>query len=95
MSLPVILLVSNPLISLLHARWAERLHLSLITFVPLAVAFFFLYRSSWHRESSTLRRILASLVSSCVIFGVDLVLVGILILLAGLVIGLGRSVGGN
>ena len=95
LSLPIILLLSSPLIKYIHANWAEKLHFTLIILVPVSVTFFFLYRSSWHQDSPRVRRILSSVLSSCIIFGLDVFLVAVAILLACLFIGLGRSVGGN
>src|ERR1700733_8075012 len=93
--LPIIFLGTRPLIWLLHARGAVWPLFTLWTLVPVSAAFVVLYRSAWHREWSRSRRVYSMIFSSCVIFGVDL-LVAVMLLATGcLIAGLTRVMGGN
>ena len=92
---PVIYLATRPVIWLLHAQWIAWLLMGLFVLVPLSVTFIILYRSGWHEERPTFRRILSTAFSSCLIFGVDLLAVGALIAAACLIAGLARVMGGN
>jgi hypothetical protein len=93
--LPAIFLATRPLIWLLHTSWLMWPLFAIWTFVPVSAAFAVLYRSSWHRERPRVRRIFSMILSSCVIFGVDLLLLVFLIVATCLVMGLGRVMGGN
>jgi hypothetical protein len=93
--LPVIYLVTRPLIWLLHAHWAVWPLVTLWILIPAAAAFVVLYRSAWHREWPRNRRIFSVIFSSCVIFGVDLVVVVMLLAAGCLIAGLTRVMGGN
>jgi hypothetical protein len=95
MCLPIIYLATRPVIWWLHVSWIAWPLLALFTIIPLSVTFIILYWSAWHQEWPKLRRIVSAAMSSCVIFGVDLFLVVILIVAGGLVVGLGRAMGGN
>jgi len=92
--LPGVYLATRPLIWLLHTRWAVWPLFTLWTFVPVSAAFMVLYLSGWHREWPKVRRIFSMILSSCIIFGVDLLLLVILVTAVCLVIGLGRAMGG-
>jgi hypothetical protein len=63
--LAVVYLATRPVVSWLDVWWARILIYSVI---PISVAFFILYRSSWHQEWPRLRRILSMILSSCIIF---------------------------
>jgi hypothetical protein len=94
--LPVIYLTTRPLFWLLHhARWVVWPFFTLWTLVPIMVAFVVLYRSAWHREWPRSRRIFSMIFSSCIIFGVDLVVVVMLLAAGCLIAGLTRVMGGN
>jgi hypothetical protein len=93
--LSAIYLATRPLLLLLHTQWAVWPLLALFTLGPISVTFAVLYRSPWHQESPRVRRVISVILSSCVIFSVDLVAVGVLVLVGCLVIGLARSMGGN
>lgn len=92
---PVIYLATRPVVWLSHAGWVPWLLLGLFILVPLSVTFIILYGSGWHEERPRFRRILSTIFSSCVIFGVDLLAVGMLVAAACLITGLARAVGGN
>ena len=93
--LPVIRLATSPAGRFLNAHLANWLIFGSCVLVPTAVAFVILYRSSLHREYPVLRRIVSVLLSSCAVYCVDLLIAGMLLLIACLMIGLTRSVGGN
>lgn len=93
--LPIIYLATRPLIWLLQARWVVWPLFTLWTFVPVSAAFMVLYRSAWHREWPRNRRIFSMIFSSCVIFGVDLLVVIMLLAVGCLIAGLTRVMGGN
>jgi len=93
--LPIIYLATRPLIWLLHERWTEWLLLTLFIAGPLTVTFTILYRSAWHQEFTRTRRVLSMILSSCVIFSLDLLLIGFVIVLGCIIFGLGRALGGN
>ena len=95
MCLPIIYLATRPVIWWFHVSWVEWLLLALFTVLPLSVAFIILYSSAWHQEWPKIKRIVSVALSSCVIFGVDLFLVILLMIIGGLVAGLGRAMGGN
>lgn len=93
--LPVMYLATRPLLWLLHERWTEWLLLTLFIAGPLTVTFIILYRSTWHQEFTRARRVLSMILSSCIIYGVDLLLLGFVITLGCVIFGLGRVLGGN
>jgi hypothetical protein len=92
---PIIYMATRPVIWLLHSQWTVWPLMSLFVLVPLSVTFIILYRSGWHEEQPRYWRIVSTLFSSCVIFGVDLLAVGALVAAGCLIAGLARSVGGN
>jgi hypothetical protein len=93
--LPIIYLATRPVIWVLHVPWLEWLLLALFTTVPISVTGIVLYFSAWHRESPKFRRILSVILSSCLIFGVDLLFVGFMVIVGCLIVGLSRVMGGN
>lgn len=95
MCLPIIYLTTRLLIWLLHVQWLAWPLLAVWALVPIAVAFVVLYRSEWHREWSKVRRVFSILLSSCIILGMDLLVVVLLTAAGCLIIGLTRVVGGN
>ena len=94
-SLPILHILTSPLGKVLNAHVAGWLFLGLFTVVPMSVAFLILYRSVWHREYSRSRRIASVLLSTCLVYCVDLMLAALLLLIACIMIGLTRAVGGN
>lgn len=88
---PVIYLATRPVAWLFHAQWIAWLLLGLFVLVPLAVTFIILYQSGWHVERPKFRRIVSTIFSSCVIFGVDLLAVGVLIAVVCVFSGLVRG----
>jgi hypothetical protein len=94
-SLPAVHLALAPFATFLDIRWVGWLHLLLLAAVPMTVAFIILYRSSWHREFSKARRIVCLSASACLIYGIDLLTLALLVIVACLVVGLTRSIGGN
>jgi hypothetical protein len=93
--LPIIYVATRPLLWLSHAQWAEWLLLTLFILGPIVVTFMVLYVSAWHQELSRVRRMLSMIFSSCIIFGVDLLFLGFIIVVACVILGLGRVMGGN
>jgi hypothetical protein len=63
--LGVVYLAARPVVSWLHIWWAGVLIYSVI---PISVAFIILYRSSWHHELPSVKRILFMILSSCIVF---------------------------
>lgn len=88
---PVIYLATRPVVWLLHAQWLAWVLVGLFILVPLSVTFIILYRSGWHEERPRFRRIISIIFSSCVIFGVDLLAVGVVLAAACLLSGLVRG----
>ena len=91
---PIIFVATRPVVWL-NLAWTQWPLLALFTIVPLSVTFIILYCSTWHEERSKIRRVVSAAFSSCVIFGVDLFVVILLVAAGCLVVGLGRSMGGN
>ena len=92
---PVIYLATRPVVWLTHAQWIAWVLMGLFVLVPLSVTFIILSRSGWHEERPRVRRILSTAFSSCVIFGVDVIVVGAMVAAACLITGLARLMGGN
>jgi hypothetical protein len=93
--LPAIYMATRPLFWLVHDHWATWPVFALFMLVPISVIFAILYLSAWHQEFPRLRRMVAMILSSCIIFSVDLLTAGALALVGSLVIGLAREMGGN
>jgi hypothetical protein len=74
LSLPVIFLGTQPLVLALHAPWVPWLVARLFVFLPLLMAFITLYCGAWQHNWPGPKRILLSALLSCLIFGVDLLL---------------------
>src|ERR1700722_10412730 len=86
-ALPLIHLAILPVARFIHVQWAEWL---VFTLIPASAAFTVLYFSSWHQEFSRARRIYSGIVSSCVIYCVDLLVAGVLIAMGCLILALTR-----
>ena len=93
--LPVIYLATRPVIWALHVSWLEWALLPLFTIVPIAVAGIILYCSAWHREFSRTRRLVSVILSSCLIYSLDLLFVVFMVIMGCLITGLSRTMGGN
>jgi hypothetical protein len=93
--MPVADLASRPVIWLFRAPWMLWPLAAISCIAPFAVAFIVLYRSSWHGGQPRGRRILSTIMSSGIIFGVDLLLIGVIAVIGGLITGLSRAMGGN
>jgi hypothetical protein len=93
--LPILYFATRPIIWMVHAAWLEWALLALFTAVPTSVAGIILYCSAWHEEFSKARRLASVIFSSCLIFGVDLLFIGLTVIIACLVAGLSRVMGGN
>jgi hypothetical protein len=93
-SVPLIYAATRPMVWL-NAVWTGWVLSALFTLLPLAVVFIILYSSAWHQEWSKGRRIFSAILSSCLIYGLDLFLVIVLAVAGCLVVGLSRVMGGN
>jgi hypothetical protein len=88
---PVLYLATRPVVRMVHLDWMVWPLMGLFIVVPLMVTFIILYRSGWHEERPKFRRIVSTIFSSCVIFGLDLVMVGVLLAVTCLLSGLVRG----
>ena len=95
LSMPVVFLVTRPVIWLLHAPWVPWLLSGIFLMAPFTVAFMVLYRCAWHEDRPRARRIIATTVSAWIIVGLDLLLTGALALVGGFIAGSSRVMGGN
>lgn len=93
-SLAVACLAMRSVILLIHARWTAWLLPAVVTLIPLAMTFIILYCSAWHREFSKARRVVSMILSSCIIFSVDLLVMVVVVAAGCLMIGLGRAMEG-
>jgi len=93
--LPMIFVLTRPVAWFVNAPWAGWLLLPFFTLAPIAVAYAVLSRSSWHRESPAARRVPSMIFSSCIIYAVDLIVIGLMLAATCLVVALTRVVGGN
>ena len=93
--LPLIWMAASPLWKLHNARLAEWLALASFVLIPMSVTFVVLYLSSWHRESPRVRRIVSMILSTCLVYCVDVLVAGLLVVMGCLAIALTRVVGGN
>jgi hypothetical protein len=82
MSLPVIYYATQPVILLFYEPWTPWFVISLYAVVPVVMAFNVLYCHPWYPKWSRPKRTILSLLLSCVIFGVDLLLIVFIILMA-------------
>lgn len=92
---PAIYLATRPLVWLLSAAWAQWMIAGLFVFVPLLAAFLVLYESSWHDDQPRFRRLVSTMASSLIVFGIDLLLAGALLAIGCLIVAQSRSMGGN
>ncbi|HEY1787167.1 MAG TPA: hypothetical protein VGJ73_03385 [Verrucomicrobiae bacterium] len=93
--MPAVYLATRPVVWLFSARWAPWLLAGIILIAPFMVAFTVLYRCAWHDGQPRARRLLATVVSSCIIVAIDLLLTGALALIGGMIAGTSRVMGGN
>src|SRR5215472_16860927 len=93
--MPVVFFATRPVIWLSSAAWVPWLLAAIFVAVPFAVAFMVLYRCAWHDEQTRTRRLLAIIVSTCIIVGIDLLLTGAVGVVGGLIAGSSRVMGGN
>jgi hypothetical protein len=75
LSLPAIYAATRPLLWIAHALWLSCLLVSLFTVMPVAVAFIILYFGCWHLEWPRPKRILLGILSSCLIYGADILII--------------------
>ena len=71
----VIYYATEPMLSQHFVWWGKLL---IYCLASIAVAFTILYRSSWHRELQKVRRILILSLSACLVFGVTMLIVGLI-----------------
>jgi len=95
LSLPVIYLMTRPVVWLSSAPWTVWLQSAIFAITPVTVAFMVLYRCAWHDDRPRARRILFTILSACLIFGIVLLLIGAIAIVGGVVAGTSRVMGGN
>lgn len=95
LSMPVIYTATRPVIWLFSGPWVPWLLAVVFAIAPVMVAFTVLYRCAWHDDRPPGRRIVSTIISSCIIVGVDILLTGALVLIGGLIAGTSRVMGGN
>jgi hypothetical protein len=95
LSMPVVYMATRPVMWLSSAQWVTWLLALIYLIAPFAVTFAVLYRCAWHDDRPRARRLLSIFVSSCVIVGIDLLLIGALGIAGGLITGLSHKMGGN
>jgi hypothetical protein len=95
LSMPAIYLATRPVLWLASGPWVPWLLLATFAMAPFSVAFMVLYRCAWHEDQSRTRRILSTIVSSCIIVGIDLLLTGAFVIIGGALAGMTRVMGGN
>lgn len=95
LSMPLIFAATRPVIWLFSAPWVPWCQAAIFTLAPFTIAFMVLYWCAWHNGQPPVRRILATIVSSCAIVAVDLLLIGALGIVGGLIAGMSRKMGGN
>lgn len=95
LSLPIVYVTTRPVAWLFDAPWVAWLQLGVFTIAPVMVAFLVLYRCAWHDDRPRSRRILSTILSSCVIFGVVLLLLSAIAIVGCVVVGTSRVMGGN
>jgi hypothetical protein len=95
LSLPVVYLTTRPVVWLFSAPWVAWLELGVFVIAPVAVTFMVLYRCAWHDDQSRTRRILSTILSACIIFGIVLLLIGAIAIVGSVVAGTSRVMGGN
>lgn len=93
--MPAVYFATRPVIWLFSAPWVPWLLAGLSLAAPFAVAYLVLYRCAWHEDRPRARRILGTIVSSCIIVGIDLLLIGALAVVGALITGTSRMMGGN
>ena len=76
LSLPVIYAATRIVIWMHHPTWTPWLLAAMFTVMPAAVAFIILYSGCWHLEWQRPKRILWAILSSCLIYGADILIIG-------------------
>ncbi|HXC34320.1 MAG TPA: hypothetical protein VNV43_00495 [Candidatus Acidoferrales bacterium] len=95
LSMPAVYLATRPVIWLSSAPWVPWLLAVIFVMAPFMVAFAVLYHCAWHNDQPPARRILSTVVSSCIIVGIDLLLTGAIVIIGGFIAGTSRVMGGN
>lgn len=75
LSLPVIYAATRTVIWMQHPSWTAWLLAPMFTVMPVAVAFIILYFGCWHSEWQRPKRILWATLSSCLIYGADVLII--------------------
>lgn len=75
LSLPAIYAATRPLLWMAQALWLPCLLVPLFTVMPVAVAFIILYFGCWHLEWPRPKRIFCAILSSCLIYGADILII--------------------
>jgi hypothetical protein len=95
LSMPLVFMATRPLIWLSSAPWVTWLLAVIFLIAPFTVTFTVLYRCAWHDDRPRARRILSIIMTSCIVVGIDLLLIGALGIVGGLITGLSHKMGGN
>lgn len=95
LSLPVVYLTTRPVVWLINAPWMAWLQLGIFAIAPVTVAFIVLYRCAWHDDRPRVRRILSTILSACLIFGIVLILISAIAIIGCVIAGTSRRMGGN
>jgi hypothetical protein len=81
LSLPIIYGATRPVIWMHHSSWAPRLLAPTFIVMPAAMAFIILYFGCWHLEWQRPKRILWAILSSCLIYGIDISIIAYIAIL--------------
>jgi hypothetical protein len=95
LSLPVVYLTTRPVVWLFSAPWVAWLELGIFALAPVTVTSMVLYRCAWHDDRPRTRRILSTIFFACAIFGMVLFLLSAIALVACILAGTSRRMGGN
>ncbi len=95
LSLPILYLTTRPVSWLFNAPWVAWLQLGVFAIAPVIVTFLVLYRCAWRDDRPRTRRILSTIFSSCLIFGIVLLLIGAVAIVGCVILGTSRKMGGN
>ena len=93
--LPIVYMATRPIIWLLPVPWAAWVLMPLFLVIPPMVTFIILYCSTWHQEWPRAKRIFSMAASSYIIFGVDLFVIGLIVVIGCVMLGLSRAIDGN
>jgi hypothetical protein len=81
LSLPVIYAATRIVIWMHHPTWTPWLLAPMFIVMPAAVAFIILYFGCWHPEWQRPKRILWAILSSCLIYGADILIIAYIVLI--------------